>query len=71
MVTRLTVLKVLAPLEEQDFEHSLAGKVGAITNRARLVEEWGLTHVGQAKLYCDEEGNLLAFAVTTEAVSSE
>lgn len=68
LVTRLTVL---APQEEQDFERSLVGKVDALTTINRLSQEWGLTRVGSAHLYCDEEGNLVAFAVTTEAVGSE
>ena len=67
MVTRLTVLSVLRPEEEQDFECTLAGNVDAILARGRLSREWGLAEVGMARLYRDEEGNLVAFAVTTEA----
>lgn len=63
LVTRLTVL---TPQEEQDFERSLAGNVDAMLARERLSREWGLTEVGRARLYRDAEGNLVAFAVTTE-----
>lgn len=77
MITRLTVLHggtqpdTLHACEEQDFERSLAGNVSAMLARADLVEEWGLTEIQKARLYRDAEGNLVAFAITTEVVSSE
>ena len=40
-VTRLTVLSVLRPEDEQDFVPTIGGKADALAARERLIDEWG------------------------------